>query len=417
MIMHSHVPHQPTVNAVDANRSALRALRRHWLIAALLYAAAIAAAYAWLARSAFAAHAAGWLIWASIAASVTLGYFRRILPLNRRKGETQLFPDFGAGTWLSLFCGLLLALLAGFLFRPMPAGWLAWTPALLYTLTRLLDLWDGYLARRANRVSELGAALDIELDGLGVLLAVALGVQYGRLPVWYLILAVSRQLFVAGMWLLKRRGKPVYDLPPSENRRIIAGFQTGFLTVALWPILSPPLTRFMALAFAIPLVASFGRDWLVVSGVIDADTPAYQRGRRIVKRVVEGWLPLVARIGGALLGAGLLWRNAPSFAAWQASLDTAGLVAAPGLIWTAAALIALALPFFALGSAARLAAVFVIALAFIDITAVGLSWRDNAWILLSGILVAHFGGGYYALWQPEEDILHRRLGDTGPALR
>ncbi|MDI9548450.1 MAG: CDP-alcohol phosphatidyltransferase family protein [Chloroflexota bacterium] len=412
MTMHSHNTPQPNVNAVntvDANRSALDALRRHWFIAALSYAAAIAAAYAWLARSAFAAHAASWLIWASVTAAVILGFLWRILPRNRRKGETQLFPDFGSGTWLSLFCGLLLALLAGFLFRPMPAGWLAWVPALLYTVARLLDLWDGYLARRANRVSELGAALDIELDGLGLLIAVALGVQYGRLPVWYLILAVSRQLFVAGMWLLKRRGKPIYDLPPSENRRIIAGFQTGFLTVALWPILSPPLTRFMALAFAIPLVASFGRDWLVVSGVIGPDAPAYLRSRGIVKRVVEGWLPLVARIGGALLGAGLLWRHAPSFAA--------GLAAAPGLIWAAVALIALALPFFALGSAARLAAVFVIALAFLDISAAGLSWRDNAWILLSGILVAHFGSGYYALWQPEEDILHRRLGDTGPALR
>jgi CDP-diacylglycerol--glycerol-3-phosphate 3-phosphatidyltransferase len=416
MTMHKRIP-QPTVNAVAANHSALRALRRHWLMAALLYAAAISAAYSWLARSAFAAHAAGWLIWTGVTAAVLLGFLWRILPRNRRKGETQLFPDFGYGTWLSLFCGLLIALLAGFLFRPMPEGWLAWAPALLYTVARLLDLWDGYLARRANRVSELGAALDIELDGLGLLIAVALGVQYGRLPVWYLLLAVSRQLFVAGMWLLNRRGKPVYDLPPSENRRIIAGFQTGFLTVVLWPILSPPLTRFMALAFAIPLVASFGRDWLVVSGVLDPDAPAYLRGRRIVKRVVEGWLPLVARVGGALLGAGLLWRNAPSFAAWQASLDAAGIADALGAIWAAVALIAPALLFFALGSAARLAAIFVIALAFLDISAAELSWRDNAWLLLSGILVAHFGGGFYALWQPEEDILHRRLGDTGPALR
>ena len=49
MTMHSHNTPQPNVNAVntvDANRSALDALRRHWFIAALSYAAAIAAAYA-----------------------------------------------------------------------------------------------------------------------------------------------------------------------------------------------------------------------------------------------------------------------------------------------------------------------------------------------------------------------------------
>lgn len=410
-------PSSPSVELPAANHRALAKLRRSWLAAALLGAAAIAVVYAWLTRSPLAAHATSWLLWAGLAAIAVLAILWHALPRNHRKGETLLFSDFGAGTWLSLFCGLLIALLAGFLFSPMPTGRLAWAPALLYTIARLLDLLDGYHARRANQVSELGATLDIELDGLGLLVAVALGVQWGRLPVWYLALAVSRQLFVAGMWLLRRRGKPVYDLSPSENRRIIAGFQTGFLTVALWPILPPPLTNFLAVLFAIPLVASFGRDWLVVSGAVDPDSSAYHRTRRLVKRLVEGWLPLAGRLAGTLLAAGLLWRSAPDFTAWDAHLRGMGITDPSALIWTVTALVVLALPFFALGIAGRIAAFVVMALAFLDIAAARLDWSDNAWILASAVVVAHFGSGFFSLWRPEEAILHRRLGDTGPALQ
>ncbi len=221
MTMHSHNTPQPNVNAVntvDANRSALDALRRHWFIAALSYAAAIAAAYAWLARSAFAAHAASWLIWASVTAAVILGFLWRILPRNRRKGETQLFPDFGSGTWLSLFCGLLLALLAGFLFRPMPAGWLAWVPTLLYTVARLLDLWDGY-RRTAPTLAEPHPRH--RTGRLGLLIAWPSAFSMDAYPSAVSIALLSRQLFVAGMWLLKRRSKPYRPAPGA--RRIIAG--------------------------------------------------------------------------------------------------------------------------------------------------------------------------------------------------
>jgi len=407
----------PAVGLSAAHRRALAKLRRSWLVAAFLYAASIAAGYTWLAGTSFEAGAARWGLWAGLATAAVLAILWHALPHNHRKGETLLFSDFGAGTWLSLFCGLLIALLAGFLFSPMPSGWLAWAPALLYTVARLLDLLDGYLARRTNHVTELGSTLDIELDGLGLLVAVVLGVQWGRLPVWYLALAVSRQLFVAGMWLLKRRGRPVFDLPPSENRRIIAGFQTGFLTVMFWPVLPAKLTNFLAVLFAIPLIASFGRDWLVVSGAVDPDAPAYLRIRRAVKRIVEGWLPLVARIAGTGLTMVLLWRAAPDFAAWDVHLRGMGVTNPSGLVWTVSALVVLALPFFALGIAGRVAAFFVMALAFLDISAAGLQWSGNVWILSSAVIVAHFGGGFFSLWQPEETILHRRLGDTGPALR
>src|SRR5690606_1454163 len=149
--------------------------------------------------------------------------------------------------------------------------------------------------------TKLGSTLDIEFDGLGVFIAILLGIGYRALPIWYLPLAFSRQLFIAGIWLRQRRGLPVYAMTPSSNRRIIAGYQTAFISVALWPIFTGPMARLSAIVFALPLIFSFGREWLVVSGAIDPSSRGYQRFRATIKNLVEGWLPLAARVSGTLI--------------------------------------------------------------------------------------------------------------------
>ena len=103
---------------------------------------------------------------------------------------------------------------------------------------RVIDFFDGIVARVTRRETRLGEILDMEFDGLGLLIAVALAVQYGKLPPWYLLLGVSRPLFVLGIWLRQRAAKPVYDLPPSDHRRVIAGLHTSFVAAALWPVLA-----------------------------------------------------------------------------------------------------------------------------------------------------------------------------------
>ncbi len=62
----------------------------------------------------------------------------------------------------------------------------------------MVDLLDGYVARVTRRESRLGAILDMEFDGLGILIASAVAVQYDKIPAWYLLLGVARLLFVAG---------------------------------------------------------------------------------------------------------------------------------------------------------------------------------------------------------------------------
>ncbi|MCB0150907.1 MAG: CDP-alcohol phosphatidyltransferase family protein, partial [Caldilineaceae bacterium] len=273
-----------------------------------------------------------------------------------------------------------------------------WAPAILYMAERVIDFFDGFVARYTRRETKLGGILDIEFDGLGILIAVGLGIQYGRLPAWYLILGLGRQLFVLGMWIRTRLGKPNYDMTASDHRRVIAGIQTSFIAVVLWPIWTVEVAMFAAWLFAVPLVLSFVRDWLVVSGVLDPASDGYRRARRDAKRIVERWLPLAARVGGAVLVVMLLWPLAAS-AQWGA--------------W-AILLAGLATLCFLLGVLSRVAALAIAFLAGFNAVSAGLN-LDNALLLACAVLVLHTGGGMLALWQPEEYYVHAKLGTRDEA--
>lgn len=374
---------------VADNRRALTGLRLQLLLLCLVFAGFLLAGYQALQRQLPASEAGRWLLVSVLFVGAQMAVAWAVLPQNRRSGDYGLWRWLGAGNTLTLLRGLLVGMLAGFLLAPQPGGWLAWAPALLYGLERAIDFCDGLVARLTRSETRLGAILDMEFDGLGILVAVALAVQFGKLPAWYLVLGVSRPLFVLGLWLRQRAGKPVYDLPPSDNRRIIAGLQTGFVAVVLWPILAASVTQFASYLFAIPLILSFGRDWLVVSGAIDASSPAYAARRSLAKRVIEGWLPLVARLLGALTVALLSWPPAAS--------------AELGLGWLLPAALLLC------GVVSRLAALALTVGASVAMTASGLR-LETALLMACAVAVLHLGGGRYALWTPEERPLHAKLG-------
>jgi CDP-diacylglycerol--glycerol-3-phosphate 3-phosphatidyltransferase len=279
--------------------------------------------------------------------------------------------------------------MAGFLFGPASQGWLAWAPAALYMTERVLDFFDGFVARYTRRETRLGTILDMEFDGLGILIAVGLAIQIDHLPLWYLLLGLGRQLFIFGIWVRQRLGWPLFDLPPSDHRRLIAGFQTGFISIILWPVWTVAVAMFAAWLFAVPLIFSFGRDWLVVSATIDAESAGYQRVRRRAKVIVEQWLPVAARLAGAVLTGWMIAQGQLAGAAlWVAAL--AGILLLLGVVGRAAALVLAFVAAFAASSG-------------------GLAF-DNGLLLVCGVLVLHLGSGRFALWTPEEYYLHAKLG-------
>jgi len=384
-------------------------LLRRWGLAALIYICVWLLGYWSLYSYWHYPYPGRWLLLAGLMLLVALTILGRNLRHNRRADNAPLLPTLGYGNGMTLARGLLLLMLTGFLFSPRPTDPLTWLPAILFTISRLIDCFDGYVARITRHDTKLGAILDIEFDGLDLLVAVLLGIQYGVLPFWYVVLAVSRQLFVAGLWLRSRAGKPNRDLPPSDNRRIIAAYQTGFISVMLWPVFAPPLSILASWLFAIPLIFSFGRDWLAVSYVIDPASDHYQRVRSAIKTFFEGWLPLAARLVAVSLTVLILWRELPTFPHWQPYFMQIGLLG-DWLLPVLVGLFVMAAICVLLGIAGRVAALVLIYLACLNIWSGGLNWVENGLLFSAASIATHLGSRWLNLWQPEEPILRTHFG-------
>jgi CDP-diacylglycerol--glycerol-3-phosphate 3-phosphatidyltransferase len=242
------------------------ALRRDWAFVAAAFVLVLVAVAAGVAVVAERPAAARWAVPAGAVAAFELWFLRRHLGANHAEGhETRLYGTLGLANGLTLLRGGAFAAVAGFA-AVAPSSELAWLPAVLYGGGCAVDWLDGFTARRAGRTTVLGARLDMAFDTLGFLVAPVVGVLWGQLPVWYLSLSLARYLFRAGRGLRRRRGKPVFDLPPSRVRRPLAGVQMVFITLALAPVLSAGTVRLLAAVVLVPSLAVFARDYLAVAG-------------------------------------------------------------------------------------------------------------------------------------------------------
>ncbi len=380
-------------NQASLESTTLARLRQNWAIFTCLSIAYLAAGYTLLSSSWQAVPAARWLLLASLATGYLLAVVWRNLAHNRRPGETTLLPNLGWGNWMTMLRGLGIAGVIGFIFSPRPTGWPAWLPAILYSLAVIADILDGFLARKTNHATRLGVILDLSFDGLGVLAAAILLVQYGQAPAIYLLVAAARYLFLAGEWLLRRLGRATQPLPPSLQRRIFASLQFVFIAVALYPVFPPSLTRFAALCFALPFLVGFGRDFLLVGGFIHpAAAPAQLQ--RIIP-LLQFSLRLVLA-GLAIVSAAQIFRQGIT-----QTLPGLALL----LLQTLAAILIL------LGVAVRISAGVALGL-------LGLSQHLLSPALLQYIQVAAYcalvflGGSRFSLWTPEEIWYRNPLGQA-----
>lgn len=369
-----------------------------------------------------------WLGLAAIFSAMLLVTVWRVLPQNHRPGERTVLPHFGPGNHLTILRGVMIAFLAGFLLSPRPTGWLAWLPGLLYIAAALLDLFDGYFARRSNQVTRLGEILDMNLDGLGVLVACLLIVQYGQVPPWYLLVGLARYLFIAGEWILMKMNKPVYELAANPVRRPMAGAQMGFIGAVLIPVFSPPGTFLVAVLFGVPFLVVFAYDWLIVSGVlksalisgadsirnVDPELSIFSNWVMPVRGTITRWLPLASRIAVVLLLIIWLIINLPFLIdQWASFANKMSALTAYPDIWLGLMLLltGVGLVFLALGAAGRLAALFIM---------VGLGMFQSlaslgpleALLLIGATILMFLGTGPYSLWTPEEALITRRIGES-----
>ncbi len=300
--------------------------------------------------------------WWALKVGAVLAWPPAFLLVNRRRvlDGDNLRHLWGAANRITLARGALLALLAGYLFVPEAPGIAGWLPALLYAAAAGADALDGFWARRTGSGTRLGALLDGELDGVGLLLASVLAVQYGRLPPVFLAVGLAKPAYTAALGLRRLSGGRLRDLPPSYLRRRLAGFQMGLAAVCLWPPARPPATVLAQVLIGIPLLAGFLRDGLAATGLLDLSRPAYQRWKGRLGRLGFAWAPPVLR---AAAGAAAALRIAAALSArlrgeqllgvWSAAVLFLPAGARPAAAAAAAALQLLGLAVLAAGHPRR----------------------------------------------------------------
>lgn len=386
-------------------------LQRRWRWVTAVYLTTLLAFFL-LLQNTQPSMAASWLALASATAVYCLWVVWRHLSENHRQGETAVLPRFGWGNRLTILRGLLISMVAGFLLSPWPGGWLAWLPALLYTTADIADYLDGYAARKTNHATRLGERLDMEFDGLGMLLVSLLAVWFAQLPAWYLLIGLARYFFVFGLWLRQKRHLANHAMPHSWHRRIFAGLQMGFMSVVLWPIVPPAAATISGTIFALATSASFLRDWLVVIGWLDTQTDFYIRWQRRLYRLFAVTLPPVFRLIFVGCAAGLIAQTAVP---WQPtgwiSLFSSWHLPWPALLASLWAVIGLtATGMITLGAMGRLMSLIVVFPVGFDMVVNGANGLNGA-ALACAILILLLGTGAFSLWRPEERFMVRRAGE------
>jgi phosphatidylglycerophosphate synthase len=227
---------------------------------------------------------AGWIVGVASAATIA-ALLARALARN---------PDdeLGPASWVTLARATLAvgiaALVADSFAHDTPVALLV----ALAAITLVLDLADGWLARRTETTSALGARFDGEVDAFLILaLSVYVAPTCGS---WVLAIGAARYLFLAGEWLLPWMRAP---LPPRRWRKLVTAAQGIVLTVAAAGILPKGLTQALLAAALAALAVSFGECvwWLWRRRHA---TPARARKRDGVARTVLAllvvWAALVA---------------------------------------------------------------------------------------------------------------------------
>ncbi|MBG6215064.1 phosphatidylglycerophosphate synthase [Cryobacterium sp. CAN_C3] len=224
------------------------------IVVSLLGAAATRSFPLWIA-------AVGWLAALSYLMASNIALVRGL-----RKRRVTRFGQANVVTAArSSLVGVISGIVVASFFAPIPV----WIVLALVVPALLLDAVDGWVARRTNSASELGARFDMEVDAFLLLVLSAYVSQ--TLGIWVLAIGLMRYAFVVAGWIfpwLRRQ------LPSRYWRKVVTAVQGIALTVAITGLLPAVDAVFVAIALAL-LVESFGRDvvWLVARRAEDSRRP------------------------------------------------------------------------------------------------------------------------------------------------
>ena len=194
---------------------------------------------------------AGWVVGVACAAVMNAALIRGV----RRYRTNRLGP----ADWVTLARATLAVGVAALVADSFGEPAHVTTLVTLSAVALALDAVDGWVARRSETTSKLGAQFDGEVDAFLILV---LSVYVARSTgAWVLAIGLARYAFFAAGWIWPWMRAP---LPPRYWRKVVAATQGIVLTVAAADVVPPALAKAAILGALALLCESFGRDtwWL-----------------------------------------------------------------------------------------------------------------------------------------------------------
>lgn len=146
-----------------------------------------------------------------------------------------------------------------------------WSLLICFMVIALSDLMDGWISRKFDCQSDIGATLDVSADSFFILLALIVSNYYGFVPIWFTIIVIlklvdfilSSRIFSAG-----EKRHFVFDF---LGRFTAAGFFLLPILVGIFP--QTGIIKAAALFLAITAMCSSTLRWFFFARQTDQKSP------------------------------------------------------------------------------------------------------------------------------------------------
>ena len=132
---------------------------------------------------------------------------------------------------------LIPAFLVVYLLNPLPDLINMWLALVLFVTAAITDAVDGYLARKLGLVTNIGKLMDPLADKMLICGTLIAFVYAGVVPVWAVIIMISREFYVSGLRMLALEQNVV--LAADISGKVKMGFQ---LTLIIYILVPPPVS-------------------------------------------------------------------------------------------------------------------------------------------------------------------------------
>lgn len=213
--------------------------------------------------------------------------------MNFRRCETKLYPVVNLPTYLTFARIVIVPLLVVVLLTPVAEQWVGISgyalAIVIFLAAALTDIFDGYLARRRNQVSNLGKFLDPIADKLLVSAALIVLVEKNLAPSWAVVIILGREFIVTGL----------RSVAASEGI-VIQAQRIG--KIKMWAQCIAIVALLVAAANGKPPVSNFGLDYPAIRFWEVAEVRTAFANLTAMSLTANDW-----KVIGYLVGRGALW--------------------------------------------------------------------------------------------------------------